>query len=72
MVESFFILPKDVVLVSANNIYGKLKTPHEIMDHREMSAKEATHSEHPNYSCFMVKRDFFEKVGSFVENFVMG
>jgi len=68
MVECFFWMPKDVVLVSANNVYSQLATPHAIFDHADLNDK--TYSEHPNYSCFMVKHDFFDKVGSFDENFV--
>lgn len=76
MAQSFFFLPKNTVLVSANNILGQLATPHEIMiykdeDHYPLQYhdKNMNWSEHPNYSCFMVKADFFDKVGSFDENF---
>lgn len=70
MIVSFDLLPKDVVLVSANNINGQVATPHEIFNHSEQDVADMTYSDHPNYSCFMVKKDFFDKVGSFDENFV--
>lgn len=68
MVEAFWKLPKEVVLVSANNLQGQLPDPYAIFTH--LDNEPLSFSEHPNYSCFMVKSDFFEKVGSFDENFV--
>lgn len=69
MIVTFDQLGKDVVLVSANNLYGHLANPHDIFTHSEQDMADMTVSEHPNYSCFMVKWDFFDKVGSFDENF---
>lgn len=69
MIVSFSILPKDVVLVSANNLNGQLGSPYDIFSIIETDLADMSWSEHPNYSCFMVKHDFFKKVGSFDENF---
>jgi len=68
MALAFFWLPKEVVLVSANNLNGQLTNPYDIFTH--IDNHEQSFSDHPNYSCFMVKSDFFDKVGSFDENFV--
>lgn len=70
MIVSFDRAGKDIVLVSANNLNGQLGSPYDIFNHVEQDLSDMTVSDHPNYSCFMVKWDFFDKVGSFDENFV--
>ena len=35
----------------------------------EEAPEDENYSEHPHFSCFMVKKDFFDKVGRFDENF---
>lgn len=67
LVEAFRTLPEDVVLISANNIIAQIGNPYEILTYGEK--EDLTFSEHPNYSCFMVRWDFFDRVGSFDENF---
>lgn len=57
-----------VVLVSANNILGQLQSPHQILDYKEPE-REPMVADHPNYSCFLIGRDFFDKVGRFDTNF---
>lgn len=69
LAASFDVLPRETVLISANNIYGHLANPYDILTYQEQSLDDMTYSESPNYSCFMVKKDFFDKVGSFDENF---
>lgn len=59
----------ETVLVSANNIHGHLDNSYDILNYTEQTKENSTSSEHPNYSCFMVKKDFFDKVGTFDENF---
>jgi len=71
MIQAFDLLSKEVMLVSANNVYGQLASPYDIFNYSEQDVADMTSSDHPNYSCFMVKRDFFDRVGSFDENFVM-
>jgi len=58
-----------VVLISCSNILSELDDPYSILK-LEADDKPVDVAEHPNYSCFMVKRDFFDKVGRFDENFV--
>lgn len=36
----------------------------------EESSEDENYSEHPHFSCFMVKPDFFKHVGKFDENFI--
>lgn len=61
-------LGEEVVLISLNNIKGELEDPYSILSKEEPFAPGMV-DDHPNYSCFMVRRDFFDKVGSFDENF---
>lgn len=59
-----------VVLVSSNNIIGELSDPYHVLAHTQEYAIPPNISDHPNYSCFMVRKDFMDKVGRFDENFV--
>lgn len=59
-----------VVMVTPNNIMLELATPEAILDYRLPEGIQTSWSEHPNFSCFLVARDFFEKVGFFDENFI--
>jgi GT2 family glycosyltransferase len=69
-VEAFHYLPENVILVSANNIYGQLSDPTYIFEYGGTAREEPFNAlDHPNYSCFMVKKDFFERIGRFDENF---
>lgn len=61
----------ETVLVSANNILGQLDNPYDMLGYEEQSKDTTTASEHPNFSCFMVKSDYIDKVGTFDENFIM-
>ena len=48
----------------------ELANPEDILSYELPEGTPATWSEHPNFSCFLVARDFFEKVGFFDENFI--
>lgn len=69
LIKEFERLPDDVVLVSCNNIKGNLSDPYDILTLPE-KYEPGDVDDHPNYSCFAVRKDFFEKVGRFDENFV--
>lgn len=58
-----------VVLVSANNILGELPSPYAILTYPEPHTPGLV-SDHPNFSCFLIRKDFFDRVGTFDENFV--
>jgi hypothetical protein len=60
----------EVVLVSANNILGHLDNPYDIFTYNEQSKDLSTSSEHPNFSCFMITKDYIDKIGTFDENFI--
>lgn len=68
LVESFD--DPSIVLSSANNIHGHLDNPYDIFTYEGQNKDNSTSSEHPNYSCFMVKNDYIEKIGTFDENFI--
>jgi hypothetical protein len=56
-----------VILVTPNNVKLEVEDPAAIYS---MALPEApTFSEHPNFSCFLVGREFFDLVGRFDENF---
>lgn len=57
-----------VVLASCNNIHDELPDPLSLLTTYQ-EYQEGLVSDHPNYSCFMVRKDFFDKVGRFDENF---
>jgi hypothetical protein len=58
-----------VVMVTPNNILLELAMPEDILTYEKPDAPESM-SDHPNFSCFLVARDYFEKVGFFDENFI--
>jgi len=59
-----------VVMVTPNNILLELPNAEDILQYKLPEGTPSTWSEHPNFSCFLVARDFFEKVGLFDENFI--
>ncbi len=61
---------ENVVMVTPNNIMMEVPTPEAILEYQLPEGTPVTWSEHPNFSCFLVARDYFEKVGFFDENFV--
>lgn len=66
MVEEFDQQPDDVVLFSAVNVAVSCPTPESVF---EFARQESNVAEHPDFSCFMVKPDFQERIGLFDENF---
>ena len=62
---------KGVVMVTPNNILGELGgNPEAILNYQLDPDTEESIADHPNFSCFLIKKDYFEKVGFFDENFV--
>lgn len=59
-----------VVMVTPNNIMLELASPEDILTYRLPEGTPGSHSDHPNFSCYLIARDFFEKVGFFDENFI--
>jgi hypothetical protein len=57
-----------VVMVTPNNIKLQLIDPYDILAY-ERPPDEFTFSEHPNFSCFLIRSDFFDQVGTFDQNF---
>lgn len=66
LVEEFEKQPEDVILFSAVNVAASCPTPETVFD---FPRQESNVAEHPDFSCFMVKPDFQEKIGKFDENF---
>ena len=58
-----------VVMVTPNNIILEVANPEDILTFQKPDAPLSV-SDHPNFSCFLVARDYFEKVGLFDENFI--
>ncbi len=56
-----------VVMVTGSNIFGQLAFPYDILKYEPGDGEIA---DHPDFSCFMVKKGFFEIMGKFDENFV--
>lgn len=69
MAFMFSELEPNVILVSANNIFSNFENPKDILQYSEPENDITNATDHPNYACFMVKRDFFDKHGKFDENF---
>ncbi|MFA5999246.1 MAG: hypothetical protein WC747_04475 [Candidatus Babeliales bacterium] len=61
---------EDVVMVTPNNIMLELANPEDILSYALPEGVQTSWSEHPNFSVFLIARDFFEKVGFFDENFI--
>lgn len=58
-----------VVMTTPNNILLEVQKPEDILTYEKPDAPLSM-SDHPNFSCFLVARDYFEKVGFFDENFI--
>lgn len=58
-----------VVMVTPNNIKGELADPYAILDYRLPEGTQTSFSDHPNFSCFLIGPDYFDKIGDFDENF---
>lgn len=71
MVQVHQELNKDgVVMVTPNNIALEIADPYQILSYELPEGTPPSHSDHPNFSCFLIARDYFEKVGFFDENFI--
>lgn len=66
MVEEFEQQADDVVLFSAVNVATSCPTPEAVFDFERQPSNVA---EHPDFSCFMIKPDFQERIGLFDEQF---
>jgi len=71
MVEEYERLrPTGCLMVSGNNIMLELANPEDILTYELPEDTPPSESDHPNFSCFMIKREYFEEVGFFDENFI--
>lgn len=70
MIEQYELLREsdNVIMVTPNNIRLQLNSPYDILTYQRPS-DTFTYSEHPNFSCFLIKPEFFDLVGTFDENF---
>lgn len=59
---------KEVVMVTGRNVRGHM-SPEELMEYSAPGGAREGASESPDFSCFMVKKDFQDKIGTFDENF---
>ena len=59
-----------VVMVTPNNIMLELSNPEDILSYYLPEDTPESNSDHPNFSCFLIAPDFFEKIGFFDENFI--
>lgn len=57
-------------MTTPNNIKLELSNPYDIAQYKLPEDTPMSNSDHPNFSCFLIGRDYFEKVGFFDENFV--
>lgn len=70
MVDQYEKLRKDnVIMVTPNNILAQLPGKYDILNYHTPS-DPFTWADHPNFSCFLITPEFFEKIGTFDENFV--
>ena len=59
-----------VLMVTPNNIMLELAMPEDILTYQLPEGTPASASDHPNFSCFLITREYFEKIGFFDENFI--
>lgn len=71
MVDKFLELheTEKVVMVTPNNIKAELADPYDILTYKRDDSVPATWAEHPNFSCFLIHKTYFELIGRFDENF---
>lgn len=70
MVEQYELLRQfGVIMVTPNNILGEVGDPYAILDYKLPDGFKPDFSDHPNFSCFLITPEYFEKVGYFDENF---
>lgn len=65
--------PEGVIMVTPNNLFnwhgGKYQDKYQILDHVKPADEPVTVSDHPNFSCFLITQEYFDKVGTFDEKF---
>jgi hypothetical protein len=70
MVEQYELLKKQgIIMVTPNNILGEIGDAFNILNYKLPEGQEPSFSDHPNFSCFLIAPEYFEKVGMFDENF---
>lgn len=70
MVSEYLRLqPEGVIMVTPNNIMGQMSDKYAILDYYLPVDQVNSISDHPNFSCFLIGKDFFEQVGTFDENY---
>lgn len=57
-----------VIMVTPNNIFAQLPNKYDILSYQTPD-DPYTWAEHPNFSCFLITPEYFEKIGKFDENF---
>src|SRR3990167_2883511 len=67
--ELIRLRPEQVLMTSPNNIILELADPYAILQYYRKNTDPIGVSDHPNFSCFCVGPEYFEKVGWFDENF---
>ena len=68
MVDAIFSADEDTVMVFPTNVVTMLDDPSEIL-FGDIEANGADNVEDQNYASFIIKPDFFDKCGTFDENF---
>lgn len=70
MISEFSRLaPEGVAMVTPNNILGQMPDKYSILDYYLPATQETSVSDHPNFSCFLIHRNFFDEMGTFDEKF---
>lgn len=70
MIEQYELLrdTENVIMVTPNNIKLELANPYDILTY-ERPDQPFTFSENPNFSCFLIKPEYFDIIGEFDTNF---
>ena len=58
-----------VVMVTPNNIMGQMPDKYSILNYYLPAEQSSSIADHPNFSCFLIAKDFFDEMGTFDENF---
>lgn len=58
-----------VVMVTAMDVRGNCDKPDNIFEFKSEDFEKVSESEHPNFSTFMVNKEFWDKIGEFDEEF---
>lgn len=63
------VAPDNVVLASGRNMRGRYSDPYSALDYYPVQ-EEFDYPDHPDFSCFMIRKDTRDLVGLFDENFI--